>query len=405
MFLGNYFQNIQSTYKKFFFSGISFDSSEIKKNNIFFAIKGNKVDGNNFISSAISNGAKIVVTEKKINGLKNGILFIQSNNIRKLLAEISFKINNKIPNNIIAVTGTNGKSSIADFYYQILDLNNKKVASIGTLGIKSKKYKKDLSNTTIDPIQLSKILNKLKKQNINNVIMEASSHGLSQNRLDGLLFNTGIFTNLSQDHLDYHKNTKNYLKAKLYLFEKLIKTKGTIITIPNNILQGDVKTAIINTGRLAVNTTVGLLGTVDVANKMGFPKYEKEDYGQTLGKWGVGPGCYIVLPVLGPSTVRDTAGSFANILGGDPWYNASVHGNNEFLSEGAYITSKALNGIDFRSDNLESLDNLEKNSIDFYASLRSLYLQDRENKIKNNQRGTVEVIYKDEEDWEEIDSK
>jgi phospholipid-binding lipoprotein MlaA len=180
---------------------------------------------------------------------------------------------------------------------------------------------------------------------------------------------------------------------------------STLITIPNNILQGDVKTAIINTGRLVVNTTVGLLGTVDVANKMGFPKYEKEDYGQTLGKWGVGQGCYMVLPVLGPSTVRDTAGSFANILGGDPWYNASVHGNNEFLSEGAYIASKALNGIDFRSDNLESLDNLEKNSIDFYASLRSLYLQDRENKIKNNQRGNVEVIYKDESDWEEIDSK
>ena len=184
-----------------------------------------------------------------------------------------------------------------------------------------------------------------------------------------------------------------------------VRNLSNLITIPNNILQGDVKTAIINTGRLVVNTTVGLLGTVDVANKMGFPKYVKEDYGQTLGKWGVGPGCYLVLPVLGPSTLRDTAGSFANIMGGDPWYNASVHGNNEFLSEGVYITSKALNGIDFRSDNLESLDNLEKNSIDFYASLRSLYLQDRENKIKDNQRGSIEVIYKDEEDWEEIENK
>jgi phospholipid-binding lipoprotein MlaA len=180
---------------------------------------------------------------------------------------------------------------------------------------------------------------------------------------------------------------------------------STLITIPNNILQGDVKTGIINTGRLVVNTTVGLLGTVDVANKMGFPKYEKEDYGQTLGKWGVGPGCYLVLPVLGPSTVRDTAGSFANALGGDPWFNASVHGNNEFLDDKVFLTSKALSGVDFRSDNLESLDNVEKNSIDFYASLKSLYLQDRENKIKKNQRGTVEVIYKDEEDWEEIDSK
>src|SRR5210317_1207092 len=184
-----------------------------------------------------------------------------------------------------------------------------------------------------------------------------------------------------------------------------VKNLSTLVTIPNNILQGDVKTAMINTARLVVNTTVGLLGTIDVANKVGFPKYEKEDYGQTLGAWGVGPGCYIVLPVLGPSTLRDTAGSFVNVLGGDPWYNASIHGNNEFLNEGVYIASKGLDGIDFRSENLESLNNLEKNSIDFYASLRSLYLQDRENKIQNNQRGTVEVIYKNEDDWEEIDNK
>ena len=215
-------------------------------------------------------------------------------------------------------------------------------------------------------------------------------------------FNQGLDKVLIKPMAEGYRNLPDPIQKGT---KNAVTNLSTLITIPNNILQGDIKTAIINTGRLAVNTTVGLLGTVDVANKMGFPKYEKEDYGQTLGKWGVGPGCYMVLPVLGPSTVRDTAGSFANILGGDPWYNASVHGNNEFLSEGAYITSKALNGIDFRSDNLESLDNLEKNSIDFYASLRSLYLQDRENKIKNNQRGNVEVIYKDENDWEEIDSK
>ena len=184
-----------------------------------------------------------------------------------------------------------------------------------------------------------------------------------------------------------------------------VKNLSTLITIPNNVLQGDVKTALINTGRLVINTTVGLLGTIDVANKMGFPKYVKEDYGQTLGAWGVGPGCYVVLPVLGPSTLRDTAGSFVNVMGGDPWYNASVHGNNEFLSEGLYITSKAVSGIDFRADNIESFENLEKNSIDFYASVRSLYTQDRENKINNNQRGSIEVLYKDEEDWEEVENK
>ena len=183
-----------------------------------------------------------------------------------------------------------------------------------------------------------------------------------------------------------------------------VRNLSTLITIPNNVLQGDVKTAIINTARLTVNTTVGLLGTIDVANKIGFPKYEKEDYGQTLGKWGFGPGCYLVLPVLGPSSIRDTAGSFVNVMGGDPWYNASVHGNNEFLGEGLYLTSKAISGIEFRANNIESLENLEKNSIDFYASIRSLYLQDRENKIDNNKRGSIDVIYEDDNDWEEIET-
>ena len=275
MLLGDYFQNIKDRYKKFFFSGISFDSTQIKKNHIFFAIKGNKIDGNSFIPSAISNGAKIIITEKKINGLKNGILFIQSNNIRKLLAAISFKINNKIPNNIIAVTGTNGKSSIADFYYQILDLNKKKVASIGTLGIKSKKFKKNLSNTTIDPIQLSKILSNLKKQNINNVIMEASSHGLNQNRLDGLYFNTGIFTNLSQDHLDYHKNIKNYLKAKLYLFEKLIKQNGSIITDEKIPEFKKIK-------KIASNKNLNLFSLLDKKNNFQFLSHQFEDEAQLL---------------------------------------------------------------------------------------------------------------------------
>ena len=215
-------------------------------------------------------------------------------------------------------------------------------------------------------------------------------------------FNQGLDKALIKPIAKGYRNLPNPIQKGS---KNVVTNLSNLITIPNNILQGDVKTAIINTGRLVVNSTVGILGTIDVANKMGFPKYEKEDYGQTLGAWGIGPGCYLVLPVLGPSTIRDTAGSFANVFGGDPWYNASIHGNNQFLSENVYVTSKALSGIDFRSDNLESLNNLEKNSIDFYASLRSLYLQDRENKIKNNQRGRVEVIYKDEEDWEEIDNK
>ena len=230
MLLKDYISNINKKNRKVFFSGISFDSSKVKKNNIFFAIKGNKFDGNNYIDKAIKNGAKIIITEKKINNDKQNIIFLQSSNIRKLLAEVSYKILDKKPKKIVAVTGTNGKSSIADFYYQLLNLNFKKVASIGTIGIKHKGEKKPLANTTLDPIQLSSILKDLKKKKIEYVILEASSHGLKQNRLDGMLFDVGIFTNLSHDHLDYHKNMKNYLNSKLYLFNHLIKKRGNIVT-------------------------------------------------------------------------------------------------------------------------------------------------------------------------------
>ena len=176
---------------------------------------------------------------------------------------------------------------------------------------------------------------------------------------------------------------------------------SSLITIPNNVLQGDLKSAGINTGRLVVNTTIGVLGIFDVASNMGFPEYVKEDYGQTLGKWGVGPGCYLVLPVLGPSNIRDTAGMFINIMGGDPYYNISVNGNNEYLDGKVYAATKMLSAIEFRANNIESFDNLEKNSVDFYASVRSLYLQDRQMKITNS--NNIEAMGNG--DWEEIDNK
>ena len=112
---------------------------------------------------------------------------------------------------------------------------------------------------------------------------------------------------------------------------------SSLVTIPNNVLQGQITTAGVNTGRFIINTTVGILGLFDVAQKMGFPEYEREDYGQTLGVWGVPSGCYLVLPVLGPSTIRDTAGSFINVMGGDPYYNISTHGNNEYLDKSDFV--------------------------------------------------------------------
>ena len=181
-----------------------------------------------------------------------------------------------------------------------------------------------------------------------------------------------------------------------------LENLSSLVTIPNNLLQGEFKKAGINTGRFAINTTVGILGVFDVAERMKFPEYEKEDYGQTFGAWGVGAGCYLVLPVLGPSTVRDVTGSFVNVLGGDPWYNASTGGNNNYLSNSDYMISRVVGGIDFRAKNIDSFENLEKNSMDFYASIRSLYLQDRKQKIANSTE-TTETM--DDGDWEEIETQ
>ena len=176
---------------------------------------------------------------------------------------------------------------------------------------------------------------------------------------------------------------------------------SSLVTIPNNVLQGEFSKAGVNTGRFLINTTVGVVGFFNVAEKIGFPEYEKEDYGQTLGAHGVGPGCYLVLPVLGPSTIRDSVGSLANVVGGDPWYNITVGDNSQHFSDFDYWGTRVATGIDFRAKNIDSFENLEKNSMDFYASVRSLYLQDRQMKISNSDDITETM---DDSDWEEIDT-
>ena len=177
---------------------------------------------------------------------------------------------------------------------------------------------------------------------------------------------------------------------------------SNLVTVPNNLLQGDVKQAGVNTARFIINTTVGILGIFDPAAALGFKKEEKEDYGQTLGSWGVGPGCYVVLPILGPSTVRDTVGTVATFVGGDPWYNVTARNDTQYFKESDYYGTRITSGIDYRAKNIDSFDSLEKNSIDFYASIRSLYLQDRQQKILNSKKVTDTM---DDSDWEEIESK
>ena len=172
---------------------------------------------------------------------------------------------------------------------------------------------------------------------------------------------------------------------------------GTLLSIPNNILQGNFKQLGHSTGSFLINTSVGVLGIFNPAEKLGL-KAHKEDVGQTLGSYGFGPGCYFVLPILGPTTARDSLGMLADTFV-DPFAHVTIREKELFGSSGNsldYYSVKTTSVIDFRADNDASFKSLEKNSIDLYSSLKSIYLQDRENKINNS--------IKEEDDWGNLDN-
>ena len=233
MLLRKLINNLSKDKRNIKIKGLAVNSKEVKKGFIFFAIAGNRINGEKYINEAIDNGAVVIVCSRNCRLKNKKIQFIKTSNVRHLCSEISSKFFKKKPKNIIAVTGTNGKTSVADLFYQILNLNKIPVASIGTLGIK---YKSKIFNselTSPETIFLHKTLEKIKKNKIENVIIEASSHGIDQKRMDHLNLEAGIFTNFSQDHLDYHRTMKAYLNAKLLLFSKLLPKKKTIITDKN----------------------------------------------------------------------------------------------------------------------------------------------------------------------------
>ena len=172
---------------------------------------------------------------------------------------------------------------------------------------------------------------------------------------------------------------------------------GTLLSIPNNVLQGNFKQLGHSVGSFIVNTTVGILGFLNPAEKIGL-KPHKEDVGQTLGSYGIGPGCYFVLPILGPTTARDSIGLLADTFV-DPFAHVTIRENELFGSSGNsldYYSVKGTSAIDFRADNDRNFESLEKNSLDLYSSLKSIYLQDRENKIENS--------LEDKDEWENLDN-
>ena len=172
---------------------------------------------------------------------------------------------------------------------------------------------------------------------------------------------------------------------------------GTLLSIPNNLLQGNFKELGNSIGSFALNSSVGVFGFLNPAEKIGL-KPHKEDVGQTLGTYGIGPGCYFVLPILGPTTARDSIGMIADTFV-DPFAHVTIRENELFGVSGNdldYFSVKGTTAIDFRADNDRNLTSLENNSLDLYSSLKSVYLQDRENKIKNS--------IEDQDEWGNLDN-
>ena len=201
------------------------DSRILKKNDIFFDFLSSSEKINPYIKNIINKGPSLIISSRPLN-YKNVLLH---KNVKQFYFSLIKKKYQNITKNMYAVTGTNGKTSVANFFYQLNILNKIPCANIGTLGYFYNKKLKKNNLTTPDNLNLFKFLDFIKRKRINKVILEASSHGLAQGRLDGLKFKSVVFTNFSQDHLDYHKSMQSYFDAKLILFKKNLLKNSNII--------------------------------------------------------------------------------------------------------------------------------------------------------------------------------
>ena len=202
--------------------GVAFDSRKVTGDDVFVALAGAKADGARFIMDAVGHGAIAVVSGgPRPADLPAGVAFAQVADPRLALALAAAKIHPRQPKTIVAVTGTSGKSSVADFTRQIFQALGHEAASLGTIGVVTAKGADYGSLTTPDPLSLHASLDKLAGEGITHLAMEASSHGLDQRRLDGVRLKAGAFLNLGRDHLDYHPSVEDYLAAKLRLWELL----------------------------------------------------------------------------------------------------------------------------------------------------------------------------------------
>lgn len=209
--------------------GLTADSREVEPGFVFAALKGSALDGRQFIDAAIDKGAIAVLTEKDYPAADCPVYCCCAENPRQKLAQLAARLYDGQPETIVAVTGTNGKTSVAHFVRSIWQHMGLRSASLGTLGIVANETTIPLHYTSPEPVLLHRTLNGLVSEDITHLAIEASSHGLDQNRLDAVKVCVGAFTNLTRDHLDYHEDAEAYLNAKLGLVTRVVQEGGSVV--------------------------------------------------------------------------------------------------------------------------------------------------------------------------------
>ena len=294
--------------------GIAADSRKVKAGDMFVAVAGSKDDGLRFVPQAISAGAVAVVAEKVPQApLRENVAFIRVGNARRALALAASRFYDDQPETIAAVTGTSGKTSVAAFTRQIWEATGEAAASIGTIGLVTPASEVYGSLTTPDPVALHKSLAELASEGVTHLVLEASSHGLDQHRLDGVRIAAGAFTNISRDHLDYHPSPEAYLAAKLRLFSDLVHPRGAAVVVADHEHAGRVIAAA-KQRRLRL-LTVGRRGEGIRLNESaidGFAQVIKVTHG--------GSGYTVRLPLVGDFQIENalTAAGLAIATNADP---------------------------------------------------------------------------------------
>jgi len=205
------------------------DSRDVRPGTLFAALAGAKVDGRAFIEQAVEQGAAAILTDPSEDARETGVPLILDPNPRRRLALMAARFYGRQPQQTVAVTGTNGKTSVASFVRQIWRALGHPAAALGTLGLDAPGFAGKAGLTTPDPVQLQALLAELSEAGIDHLALEASSHGLDQHRLDGVELKAAAFTNLSRDHFDYHGGEKAYFQAKARLFQDLLPKGATAV--------------------------------------------------------------------------------------------------------------------------------------------------------------------------------